>query len=173
MEIHSLPEFVNYFQRVRARTRAVVERIPEERWEWTPVEGRFTLGDIVRHIAASERWMFGENIEGRPSRYPGHGTELAEGSEAIFAYFDEMHNETVEIISGLSAEDLQAKSPTPGGIGLRTWKWLRAMIEHEIHHRGQIYTLLGLVGVETPPLYGLTERQVFANSEPHTEQADL
>ena len=44
---------------------------------------------------------------------------------------------------------------------------LRALVEHEIHHRGQIYTLLGLIGVATPPLYGLTERQVFENSEQH------
>ena len=56
--------------------------------------------------------------------------------------------------------------PTPGGIELPCWKWLRAMVEHEIHHRGQIYQILGDLGVETPPLYGLTEREVFASSEP-------
>lgn len=165
MEIHSIPDFVNYFGRVRGRTRAVVERIPPDKLEWTPMKDRFTLGDLVRHLAAAERWMFGENIQGHPSRYPGHGTDLAEGYEAVLAYFDEMHEQTVTIISELSMDDLQGKSPTPGGVEIRTWKWLRAMIEHEIHHRGQIYTLLGLLGVETPPLYGLTEREVFANSE--------
>lgn len=39
------------------------------------------------------------------------------------------------------------------------------MPEHEIHHRGQIYAMLGMLDVEVPPLYGLTEREVFANSE--------
>jgi uncharacterized damage-inducible protein DinB len=38
------------------------------------------------------------------------------------------------------------------------------MIEHEVHHRGQIYLILGLLGVTTPPLYGLTEPQVRARS---------
>jgi len=33
------------------------------------------------------------------------------------------------------------------------------MVEHEIHHRGQLYTYLGLLGVPTPPLYGLTAEQ--------------
>ena len=38
------------------------------------------------------------------------------------------------------------------------------MIEHEIHHRGAIYTYLGILGIETPPLYGLTEEQVRERS---------
>ena len=27
------------------------------------------------------------------------------------------------------------------------WKWLRMMVEHEIHHRGQLYTMLGMIDV--------------------------
>jgi arginase len=164
MEVRSIEEFLSYFGSVRRRTRAVAECIPPDRIEWAPAEGRFTAGDLVRHIAATERWMWGENVRGRPSRYPGHGTELAEGKQAVLAYLDRMHEETVAILEGLTPDDLNARSPTPGGIELRTWKWLRAMIEHEIHHRGQLYALLGLLGVETPSLYGLTETEVFENS---------
>jgi uncharacterized damage-inducible protein DinB len=38
------------------------------------------------------------------------------------------------------------------------------MPEHEIHHRGQIYTLLGMLNVETPPLYGMTATDVQQRS---------
>ncbi len=38
------------------------------------------------------------------------------------------------------------------------------MIEHEIHHRGQIYLYLAMLDVPTPPLYGLTEEEVKARS---------
>ena len=40
------------------------------------------------------------------------------------------------------------------------------MIEHEVHHRGQIYLMLRLLDVATPPLYGLTSEQVRENSQP-------
>ena len=40
------------------------------------------------------------------------------------------------------------------------------MAEHEIHHRGQLYMALGMFGVETPPLYGLTSEEVRARSVP-------
>ena len=38
------------------------------------------------------------------------------------------------------------------------------MFEHEAHHRGQIYLMLGLLGVATPPLYGLSEPELAARS---------
>jgi uncharacterized damage-inducible protein DinB len=34
------------------------------------------------------------------------------------------------------------------------------MAEHEAHHRGQIYLYLSILGVETPPIFGLTSEQV-------------
>jgi len=37
---------------------------------------------------------------------------------------------------------------------------LRAMTEHEIHHRGELYAYLGILGVAVPPLYGLTSEQL-------------
>ncbi|HEV3140578.1 MAG TPA: hypothetical protein VGY57_08690 [Vicinamibacterales bacterium] len=45
------------------------------------------------------------------------------------------------------------------------WKWLRMMTEHEIHRRGQIYTLLGMLNVPVPSLYGMTASQVQAAAQ--------
>ncbi len=73
-------------------------------------------------------------------------------------------NKSIEIFSRLSPEDLERKCKTPGGIEITTWKWLRAMVEHEVHHRGQLYIYLGIIGVSTPPIYGLTSEEVIENS---------
>jgi uncharacterized damage-inducible protein DinB len=157
MEIRTIEPFLDYFARIRERTRRVVVLIPPERLEWAPREGAWTFGDLVRHLGAIERWMFAENVSGRPSRYPGH---LADGHDAVLAYFDQMHREAMEIFAALTPEALQARCTTPGGASMPAWKWLRAMVEHEIHHRGQIYLMLGMIGVPTPPLYGLTSEEV-------------
>lgn len=166
MEITDARAFVRYFQRVRDRTRAVVDCIPVERWEWSPGPGRFTLGDLVRHIAATERWMFGENVQGLPSRYPGHAVEVSQDHPSPVAYMDQMHADSTRIFQALSPEELARRCPTPGGIEIPTWKWLRAMVEHEIHHRGQVYWVLGALNVPTPPLYGLSEPEVLARRKP-------
>lgn len=165
MEIKTIEPFLDYLAKVRERTERVVTAIPPEAIEWTYSPGRFTLGDLVRHLASIERYMFVENVCGRPSRYPGHGRELADGYENVVAYLRLLHAESLELLARLSPEELARRCTTPGGASLPAWKWLRSMVEHEIHHRGQIYIYLGLLGVEkTPPLYGLTEEEVHARS---------
>ena len=164
MEITSVQSFLDYYESIRQRTRNVIKTIPPDKFDWTYQEGKFTFADLVRHIAAVERYMFAENVRLRPSRYPGHGKDLADGPENVLAFFDRMHEETIAIISHIPAEDLKKKCTVVSGAQITVWKWLRALTEHEIHHRGQIYTYLGMLGVAVPPLYGLTEPQVRAMS---------
>ena len=166
MEIQRVEPFLDYFGRVRERTRRVAACIPPDRLEWRPREGAFSFGDLLRHLAAIERWMFAEDVSGRPSRYPGHGPELAEGYDGVMEYLDRMHGEAMEVFRALTPEALQARCTTPGGASMPAWKWLRSMVEHEIHHRGQIYLMLNLLDVPTPPLYGLTSEEVRERSLP-------
>ena len=166
MEITGIDSFIDYFNRIRARTRNVIACIPRDKMDWSHAEGKFTFADLIRHLGATERYMFAENARGRPSTYPGCGKELADGYDAVVEFLDRMHDETIDILRGLDDAALARKTETPGGHPITTWKWLRAMIEHEIHHRGQIYLMLGMLGVDTPPLYGLTAEQVQERSEP-------
>jgi uncharacterized damage-inducible protein DinB len=164
MEITTTESFLSYFEKVRERTLRVARCIPPDQLEWRYREGTFSFGDLLRHLGAIERYMFAENAVLRPSRYPGHGHELAEGYEEVFAFLNRMHAEAVEIFADLSPSDLQRKCVTPGGAEIAVWKWLRSMVEHEVHHRGQIYVYLSMLGIQGPPLYGLTSEEVRARS---------
>ncbi|MBX7150960.1 DinB family protein [bacterium] len=164
MEITDSKRFLEFYERVHERTLRVIRCIPPDKIEWTYQEGKFTLGDLVRHLGAINRYMFAENIQLKPSRYPGHGKGLAEGYVDVLAFFEQMHLECVEIIKALTPEDLQKKCVTPGGVSITVWKWLRSMVEHEIHHRGQIYIYLGMLNVPTTPLYGHTSEEVYERS---------
>jgi uncharacterized damage-inducible protein DinB len=159
-----LDEFLHHAERVRERTRRVAACIPAEHIEWTYKTGAFTLGDLVRHIAVTERYIWAETVHNRPSAYVSHGRELADGRDAALALLDRLHEESVALFRQLTPEMLAAKCATPEGARLTTWKWLRMMPEHEIHHRGQIYTMLGMLGVPAPPLYGMTATQVQARA---------
>ena len=164
MEVRSVSQFLEYWISVRARTRRVVTCIPAERLEWTYRAGSFTLGDLVRHLATIERYMYAETVAGRPSRYQGCGRDLADGYPALLEYFDRLDVEAKAIIGELSDADLGRKCQTPSGAAITTWKWLRTMVEHEVHHRGQVYMMLNMLEVPTPPLFGLTSEDVRSRS---------
>jgi uncharacterized damage-inducible protein DinB len=164
MEIRDPAIFLDYLASVHKRTRRVIDLIPSNDVEWSPVPGKFTFGDLVRHLAGIERFMYAETVHGRPSRYPGHGRDLADGLDAVVEYYERLHAESVALFAELTPEAMMAKSVTPAGTPITTYKWLRLMIEHEAHHRGQIYLMLGMRGVVTPPIYGLTAEQVAAAS---------
>jgi len=166
MEIRDPGEFLNYFNKVHQRTMNVVRVIPPDKVDWRFRAGKFTLGDLVRHIATTNRYMFLEVAHGKPSAYAGCGRDLAATYDEIVSFSERLHGEAVEILSSISHADLQGRCITPDGASITTWKWLRSMVEHEIHHRGQIYIYLSLLETPTPPLYGLTSEQLIERSVP-------
>jgi uncharacterized damage-inducible protein DinB len=160
MEITTINPFLKYFANIRERTMRLAHCIPPDRIDCAYAPGKFTLGDLLRHLAVTERYMFAENVQNRISRYTSHGPEFAADYDSIIELMKRLHAESLAIFAKLTDEDLQRKCKTPGGADIQTAKWLRAMVEHEVHHRGQIYLYLGILGVPTPPLYGLTSEQV-------------
>ena len=161
--------FLEQLDRVHARTRRVAALIPPSDVEWSAKPGWFTLGGLVRHLANIERWMYAENAHGRPSRYHGHAPEVVGGTShiALLDYYDRLHAESRALFAQLDEQALARKTMTPVGTPITTWKWLRAMLEHEAHHRGQLYLLLALRDVPTPPIYGLTSEEVHLRSLPN------
>jgi uncharacterized damage-inducible protein DinB len=156
MEIRTIGQFFHYFDNVRQRTMRVARCIPPDKIDWTYAPAKFTVGDL----AVAERYMWAENVQGRPARYTTHGKELADGYDNVMGFVERLHADSMEIFGRLTDEDLQKKCKTPDDAPITTWKWLRLMVEHEIHHRGQVYIYLSLLGVATPPLYGLTSEEV-------------
>lgn len=164
MEITDVTSFLGYYENLRKRTLNVIRCIPPEKFDWTHRAGKFTFADLIRHLAATERFMFAETVRGNRSVYPGHEKDLADGADNVLRFFSEMHAESMEIFRALSDEDLQKKCVTPNDTPITVWKWLRALTEHEIHHRGQIYAYLGFLEIPVPPLYGLTSEEVRERS---------
>jgi uncharacterized damage-inducible protein DinB len=164
MQIQSPDVFLEYLDKVHQRTLRVVRCIPADKLDWSYAAGKFTLGDLVRHMGAIERYMFGETVQGKLSLYRGCGKDLADGLGDVVRFKAEMDRETAEIVRRLGEEGMSRKCTTPDGASITIWKWLRLMVEHEIHHRGQIYIYLAMLNVPTPPLYGLTSEQLSERS---------
>src|SRR5215210_888014 len=106
MEKERVASFLDYFEKIRERSLRVIRCIPPDKIDWTYRPGRFTFADLIRHLATIERYMYAENAQLKPSRYPGHGKELADGYDGVLEYLNRMHAESMEIFGALRDEDL-------------------------------------------------------------------
>jgi len=164
MEVRTVDSFLDYYRRIRERTLRIVEVVPPEKLEWTYRPRKFTIGDQIRHLAGMERYMYAEVAVGRVNAYPGCDRALAAGYDQVWEYLNRLHGESLQLLGGLSDGALLQQCTSPAGVTLRVGKWLRAMVEHEIHHRGQLYIYLNLLGVATPPIFGMTAEELAASS---------
>ena len=165
MVVSDIKEFLDYYTKLRGRTKKLVELAPPSQIEWRYRNEKFSIGDTIRHIASIERNLYAEVVQRKKSKYSGCGKELAEDYDHVVAYFDKCHQESMEIFCGLSNDDLNTKYEMPGGAKISGDSVLRLLAEHEIHHRGQLYVYLGMLGIKTPPIFGLTSEQVINLSD--------
>jgi uncharacterized damage-inducible protein DinB len=80
-------------------------------------------------------------------------------------YFNEMHEQSIEIIKSLSSHDLTKKIKSLNGKEVEVETFLRALVTHEVHHRGALCIYLNMLGVRTPPILGFSEQEVLQLSK--------
>jgi uncharacterized damage-inducible protein DinB len=165
MEITSIEGFLDYYAKTRQVTNKIVQVIPSDKLDWSYMPGKFTLGDLVRHIAAIERNVFAEVASGNRPTYKGCGKELADGLENVISYFNNMHHQSVEIFRSIPDNSLKQTIRSVDGREVQLGGFLRALIVHEVHHRGAMCIYLNLLGIETPAIIGLKEEQVIELSK--------
>jgi len=93
--------------------------------EWSFKPGRLHSGDLLRHLPEPNvSCGTDKRAASQPSRYPPR-QNLAEGHEAVFAYFEFASTPNPwKIFSALTDADLQKKTTTPDGASITLWKWL-------------------------------------------------
>src|SRR5438067_10470954 len=122
MEIRDRGTFLDYLASFHGRTPRVILCVPPAELEWAPAPKKFSFGDIARHLAGIERHMYGETVQGKPSRYSGHGRDLADGFDNVLGYYDKLHDESRAIFAALTPAMLAGKCMTPAGTPITTWK---------------------------------------------------
>lgn len=149
----SCPEtesFIRNWNRIHKETSRVLKAAPDAQLDYQPKEGMFTLRQLVTHIPEAELALARTAIAGSTEKvkFDAEGKSV----EEIAAAFDRQHQELAQEISKLTLDQLNEEVEFYGR-RMRRKVLLRAMTEHEIHHRGQLFTYLRLVGVKPPDIH--------------------
>lgn len=106
---------------------------------------------MARHIASAEDAWFRCVVTREVGEWPPpFGCEDYPSVTSIKALLSKVHARTDAYLSTLDATDPDqvVELPWGGEVPLRWVIW--HVLEHEIHHRGEIFLMLGLLGKEAP-----------------------
>jgi uncharacterized damage-inducible protein DinB len=159
--LQSIESFIHYFESIRRRTVNYIQAIPEDKIDWSPQEGQFTCGEIIRHIAGAEQMYAGIFTQGRWN-YPEELHHRKGSLADTIALLESIHAEAMNALRIMDDTELSHPRPLLGGSTIKAWRILMMMVEHEIHHRSQLSMYLMLLGVEPPQIYGMSMEEAIA-----------
>jgi uncharacterized damage-inducible protein DinB len=150
-----LPEFDHEM----TLTRRLLERVPEEQFDWKPHARSMSLGALATHLANLPSWT---DITIRQSDLDvaTAGTAAVAPSRAeLLATFDRnVSNGRGALVGRTDAELLAPWTLKNGGHTVFTMpkaSVLRSFVlNHVVHHRGQLSVYLRLRDVPVPSMYG-------------------
>jgi len=147
-----------------AMTRRLLERLPDAALSWKPHERSMSLGGLATHLALIPHWgtsileRDGYDMASADTRGPNSSTELA-STAAVLETFDR-HSASARrtLVDRVDAE-LTAPWSLSRGEQLimslpRVSALRRFVLNHLVHHRGQLTVYLRMHNVPLPPLYG-------------------
>jgi uncharacterized damage-inducible protein DinB len=142
-------DMFSHWEGVRRDLVSTIEAFDESELEYVPFEGSRKIGDIMLHIADAEdgwlRFCVTKELDAWPDFY--NLTNYPD-NQSIIHVLAEVHSRTYEHLSNLGESGFEASITDPWGDDFALLWIFWHIIEHEIHHRGELSLILGLLGRE-------------------------
>jgi uncharacterized damage-inducible protein DinB len=155
--------FLAEFSHEMATARKTLERVPEGKAEWTPHARSMKMGRLAGHIAELPGLVTAalsqDLLDFRPPGAPPRVPFVMTTREALLQAFDKNVGAASAAILGASDESLMKTFTLAAGgkviFSLPRLAALRGFVlNHVIHHRGQLTVYLRLNDVPVPSIYG-------------------
>jgi uncharacterized damage-inducible protein DinB len=141
-----------FLQTIDARfqaSRSAIGAIPSEQLGFRPAPDMMSARELALHMMGTYRFLragLGENDWSLES-YKIEGP--FETTAELLTEFDGIYRDVREKLAGFPSDAFELRVK-PFGVEQKISAMARAIADHEIHHRGQLFVYLRLLGV-TPP----------------------
>ena len=154
-----LPEFDHEMK----TTRTVLERVPDDKFDWKPHPKSTSMGGLATHLANIATWtinsMTEESLDLAPGGAPVPAIPMAAGRDALLKTFDENVARAREAIADTDDDAFFVNwSLLMNGKTIFTLPRVAVLrgfiMNHMIHHRGQLSVYLRMNDIPVPSIYG-------------------
>jgi uncharacterized damage-inducible protein DinB len=146
-----IPLPLYYWTNIRQALYDALDLITDDQLKFIPADGLWSLGKVVLHIAGCEngwfRYIITREVNDWPEDFASKDYSTVSSVKGLLA---QVHARSQDYLASISREEQQRIIEAPWGSKFPVNYAIWHIIEHEIHHRGEIFLMLGLMGMEAP-----------------------
>ncbi|MBV6478781.1 MAG: hypothetical protein HGGPFJEG_01538 [Ignavibacteria bacterium] len=145
-----------------AASRKMLERIPEDKYDWKPHEKSMSMGSLAAHIAENLDWAaLIVNTDDFNFETSGYKSPKVKTKTELLNLFDDGLNKAVESLKNADDKKLHGhwimRSNEKVFIDSPRMEVLRSFFfSHSAHHRGQLSVYMRMNDILLPQVYGPT-----------------
>lgn len=144
-----LDRLFSHWDEVRGGLLATIDEFDASGLSFSPFKSSWSAGQIMLHVANAEEGWFRHAVSRELDTWPaGYMQEGYPTVEAIKELLSEVHARTVTFLATLDLADMERTVEVPWGESLSLGWIIWHVLEHEIHHRGELSLILGMLGRE-------------------------
>jgi uncharacterized damage-inducible protein DinB len=140
-------------------TRKMLDRVPEDKWDWKPHEKSMTLKRLTVHITELPSWIsMGLHTEGIDFAANEYTPTPVNNKEELLQLFEKSLQQGKDALSKASEADLLPNWTMRSGDHVHAvytkYEVIRHSLAQTIHHRAQLGVYLRLLNIPIPGSYG-------------------
>jgi uncharacterized damage-inducible protein DinB len=146
-------QMMNQWLKHRLVLEELLKWIPDEHINYKPWNGAMALGDLAQHVAGSTD-MFVTIAKTGKGKIGFPPIAKCDTMAEVLDIVHSLTEKTKAIYASLTDEELEIEydSPHPNLKGPR-FKLVAIANDHEIHHKGQLFTYARMVGIQKLPFF--------------------
>ncbi|MGD8463512.1 MAG: DinB family protein [Anaerolineae bacterium] len=145
----TVAKIIQFWSQIRADLIDTIDKFTGEDLSYTPVENGYSVGEIILHIAHEEYGEIQYGLTREIAEFPPQfSKDEYQTLQSIQALLAGIHKQTIEYLETLDDTDLDQEFEAQWGETRPLIEFIAHVIEHEIHHRGELSLILGLLGRE-------------------------
>ena len=135
------------WNQVRSGLLSTIEKFSDEELGYRPFPSAYSVAELLLHIAHEEAIEVSHGAAQALAEFPpAYDAAAYTTLVAITGVLGGVHAQTIAYLDGISHEVLSGEVDLPWGGKSRPVDMLWHVLEHEIHHRGELSLILGLLG---------------------------
>jgi uncharacterized damage-inducible protein DinB len=135
-------------------TRKIIEAIPADQGGYRPDAVSKSALDLAWHIASAENFFMDGVASGEFNYNSAPRPDSIRDAADVAAWYVEAFQTNFERLTKLSGDQLVKIVDVRGLFQLPAIMYLQFLMNHSIHHRGQLSVYLRPMGAKVPSIYG-------------------